>query len=523
MVMLVREERKRLVYEVVRRRGRGESRRGIARSLGISPKTVRRMLAEEETRRTDGDDLLTREMPATRAPRISKLDSYADFITDLVDRYPNIRATRLLEELCGVGFDGGYTIVRGYLNDIRPKPVKAAAMLVETAPGHQAQVDWSPYKLADGTVINAFSCILSYSRFQYIHFCSDTRQTTIFRQMRCAMDFFGGTPKEYVFDSMPGIVDRWEFDRPILNLRAVDFATYYDFGLHIAPRYDGAYKGKVERVFRHMDESFFNARTFHTIEQANETLRWWLKTHRNERPHSRTRRRPIDVLSEEPLQTIPRQPYDDRDLAHRIVDGYSYVAFDGNWYRAPNKYIGQWVYVRASETEVGLIAGPAKVVVRHPRAPRNNGDYVPPPTQKKPPRRVPVAELLQCFGEWGPSAIDFAEHLCQRKRYSARELDQLLALRGQWSVASILTAIERAARYGAYSVSDLERILLATATPLSSHDHLAERARNRIAQSLGDTPVTQRGVKEYTRLLGGPLTSPDASSETDNAPENPSG
>ncbi len=41
------EARRQLVYEVVRRAMRGESRRGIARALGIAPRTVKKILRRE--------------------------------------------------------------------------------------------------------------------------------------------------------------------------------------------------------------------------------------------------------------------------------------------------------------------------------------------------------------------------------------------------------------------------------------------------------------------------------------------
>src|SRR5690606_37507602 len=100
------------------------------------------------------------------------------------------------------GFEGGYTIVRERLRRAHRPPKRRTFNVVRTDPGVQAQVDWSPYKLADGTPMYCFSCVLSYSRYQYARFCADMRQATLFRQLRAAFDAFGGVPKELVFDSM---------------------------------------------------------------------------------------------------------------------------------------------------------------------------------------------------------------------------------------------------------------------------------------------------------------------------------
>jgi hypothetical protein len=63
-----------------------------------------------------------------------------------------------------------------------------------------------------------------------------------------------------VFDSEKTVVDRWENGEPVLNLGMMDFAAYYGFENHIAPRADGAYKGGVERPFWTVEQNFFNGR-----------------------------------------------------------------------------------------------------------------------------------------------------------------------------------------------------------------------------------------------------------------------
>ena len=54
-------------------------------------------------------------------------------------------------------------------------------------------------------------------------------------------------PLECLTDSMPGVVDRWECDEPVLNARYVDFAAYYGFAGLIAPRACPQWKAIAER------------------------------------------------------------------------------------------------------------------------------------------------------------------------------------------------------------------------------------------------------------------------------------
>jgi transposase len=505
--------RTRLRYEVWRRQQRGQSLRSIARTLGIARKTVRRLLREVAKRRARGDDALERQLPAARTPRVSKLDRYQSFIASQLRRYPDIRATRLLEKLRAEGFDGGYTIVRERLNELRPKPERDEPFqLVITRPGRQAQVDFSPYQLADGTPIYCFSCVLGHSRYLYACFCSDMRQPTIFRGLRRAFEAFGGVAHEFVFDTMPGIIDRWELGQPIFNLAAVDFAVYYGFELHAAPRYYAPYKGKVERPFRFIEESLLNARTFYTLAQANDTMAWWLEHRANCRTHRMTQRVPAEVLGEErpSLQSLPVHPYDDRELAHRLVDSYGYVDFDANHYRAPVP-IGRWIYVRASEDEVTIVADAAHVVATHPRAPRGANQYVPPPRQRR--RRRSKTELLACLESWSEAARRYGECLVERKRYAGAELAHIVALQRSYGIDDILAAIEHAARYGAYGARELDRILQVRATPRSFEDQLAHSARDHIRRAMDHSPVHQRSLSAYAELLTGPAREAQPSAE----------
>jgi transposase len=78
--------------EIVARFRGGASLRRIARELRISYHSVRRTLREIEQARSGC------LMPQP-APRVSQLDTYEPAIRDLLARYPDITAQRVLEEL----------------------------------------------------------------------------------------------------------------------------------------------------------------------------------------------------------------------------------------------------------------------------------------------------------------------------------------------------------------------------------------------------------------------------------------
>lgn len=152
--------------EIVRRSLSGQSQRSIARQLGMSRPTVRRVI-EQYHRRRDEAGADCPELPRKRASRRSLLDPFRNTVGQLLARYPNITITRLLEELRAGGYQGGYTILRQYIRTVRGPSAKALVERFETAPGVQAQMDWSTYDIdftAEGGDASSSSAISWHTR-----------------------------------------------------------------------------------------------------------------------------------------------------------------------------------------------------------------------------------------------------------------------------------------------------------------------------------------------------------------------
>ena len=499
----MREDRRRLVYEVVRRWARGESKRQIARVLGVDRKTVRRILKAQDQRRAQGDDALARQMPKPRAPRPSKLDDYTQRIADLLKEFPDITAQRVFEILGQEGFDGKYTIVREYMRRVRPKPTQPGHDPVYTPPGKQAQVDWSPYTLRGcGIEVNAFSLALHYSSYQYVDFTLDRTQPTLLRQFVAGFEDIDGVPEEVVIDSEKTMVNRWELGQPVLNLAFLDFAAYYNFAVHVAPRADGAYKGGVERSHLTLEKNFLNGRSFLDLEDARRRVLAWRDRFSAERQHRTKRRTRLDMyLEEKPkLQPLPAHPYDTSEIVWRIADGLHRVQLETNTYSVPRQYVGQRLCVRATEELVRVYDGAARLLAVHERLPRQaHEDRVLPEHKRR--RRIDIDRVVQHFQLWGDDAATFAVRLRKLRRCAGRELSSILTLQARYRLEDILTAIKHALVYDACSAKALERILQVRATPLDLHDVVAHRIRTEIRRALHRAPVRQRQLDAYQQLL----------------------
>jgi transposase len=522
----VKDARRQLVYEVVRRTARGESGRGIARALGIAPRTVRKILAREEMRRTEGESALDRALPARRTPRASKLDAFDDQIAAWLEQYPDLTATRLLEKLAGEGFAGRYTIVREHLKSWRAAhaPAARAFQRVETAPGQQGQFDWSPFEIETGEIENVWSYTLSWSRGRSLAAEDNQRQTTILRRLHDSFTELGGVPHESVTDTMSGVVDGWECNQPVLNIRFVDFAAYYRFAVHVSPRRYPPYKGKIERPFRYIDENFCNGRTFASREAFREGLRWWRDAHAMQRPHPVTGRTLAEMLTEERpyLQPLPRVAYDTRDVVQRHVDSTAHILYETNLYPVSEEHLGQLVYVCVGPDRLEVFDRGVHAIAELERIPDGAGKIA--ASDRKRCGRYDVTLLQTRFAAWGPAAEDFATKLRRRKRTPGPELDHILKLQVTWSVDDIVAAIEHAAKYDAFDARAIERILEARFRPRRLAEQIADATRAQIRDAMREHPVEQRALSSYEtlRLGDGFLREPreeDARDETDDETE----
>ena len=139
--------REELLLQAVLLHRDGLSRRAIARALGISRNTVRKLLEGQEQDRQEPHTAL----PASpkRAPRQRNTDAFRTEVQALIERYSEITAQRVFEILVEKhGYQGGQTAVNKLVRELRPKPKpKASLQTPDWGPGQMAESDWSPYEL----------------------------------------------------------------------------------------------------------------------------------------------------------------------------------------------------------------------------------------------------------------------------------------------------------------------------------------------------------------------------------------
>jgi transposase len=491
--------------EIIRRFYGGASFRRIARALDVHRKTVAKVVAAHQNQRGEPHSAL---QPPVR--RSSLLDPYQQQIENLLARYPDLTAVRLHEELAQSGFKGGYSIVRDRLRRVRPKPVSEPVVRFETGPGLQAQMDYSPFDIdftAEGRRrVYAFSYILGYSRRRYLTFVDSQDFSTTIREHVRAFEYLGGVATVCLYDSMKVVVLCWEGEQPVYNPRFLAFCFHYGYRPWACKRRRPRTKGKVEEPFKYVVLNLLNGRTFASREDLNVYTRevWLPKVDR--RPHDTTKHPPLELWEQERphLLPLPDHPYDTAEVFYRCVGPEWHVPYRQNFYSVPWTRIGQWLPVRATETDLIVYGPDVREIARHVLAPpgrhekRTLPEHAPGADE---PRRYEL--LRQRFVELGEHGPLFLEGLVRNRRYGKEEAHRVLGLIATYERSDLIAAVDRACRYRAYSLSAIERILAAQAQPRAPLAALATEAADRIPPALREESVPPRSGVEYLRLLDG--------------------
>jgi transposase len=290
---------------------RGLSKRAIAEKLGISRRTVHYWIEAGQLER-DLDEEMVRYAP--RPPVKRKIDAYRGIVDCRLAEFPKLSAVRLYDELRAAGYAGGYTQVKEYVRSVRPGPATEPVRRFETPAGHQAQVDFAHFRLPWGQRW-ALVVVLGYSRLLWVRFFARQDMRTLFEGLEQAFAFFGGVPREILFDQMRSVVladHRFEGGGLIENPELSRFAHHWQFRPRACRPYRAKTKGKVERPIRYVRESFFYGRTFISDGDLDEQLGAWLRDVANVRCHRTTQERPIDRFERDErgvLGALARRPY----------------------------------------------------------------------------------------------------------------------------------------------------------------------------------------------------------------------
>ena len=258
----------------------------IAERLRCNRRTLQRWVAAGAL---DRDPTRARYGPRASVP--TQLDPYHPLIRERLETYPELTAVRLFDEVRAAGYPGSLTQLKVFVRRVRPRPEPEPIVRFETPPGHQGQVDFAEVRLPWGKR-HVLLVVLGYSRLLWLQFCPRQTMRTLMRGLEAAFAYFGGVPRELLFDQLKAVIlddQRPQGGRVLENPEFLRFAAHWGFRIRACRPYRAQTKGKVERPIRYVRQSFLYGRSFAGDADLQAQAFAWLDQVANPRVHGTTR------------------------------------------------------------------------------------------------------------------------------------------------------------------------------------------------------------------------------------------
>jgi transposase len=281
-------------------------------------------------------------------------------IDALIDKWPRLLGISVFHRLRAEGFTGGYSTVTTYLRKVRGPRFRAAdrvSVPIHTDPGEEAQFDFCDLNSVAAswgwtTPLFCFGMILSWSRQRIWWFSTSQDRHNTFEGVARFFDAVGGVPAACRTDRM-GALGRSQGARFVLHAPTIEFAAHHGTKITSCKAGDAKRKGKVERPFRQLRETFLPELEVDGVpadlNELNARAEVWLE-HRVHRLASRTTGElpAVRMVVERSfLQPLPTDRFDtDYIETRRVHNILPFISVDGSRYSVPTNVLGQKVEIR---------------------------------------------------------------------------------------------------------------------------------------------------------------------------------
>lgn len=468
------------IREILYQLRAGESERAISRATGIHRKTIHQyhgwakqagLLTGELPNNEALEKRVEAEIGAYPAPlQVSSVEPYRSQVESLAAQ--GVDGTVIWRRLQERGYTGSLSSVYRFLNREKPGHGPDIVVRVEREPGEEAQVDFGyageMVDEASGKMRKswAFVMTLAWSRHMYVEFVFDQRVETWLDLHRKALEYFGGIPKRIVLDNLKAAIARASQDDPQVQRAYRECAEHYGFIIAPCRPRTPQHKGKVERGVQYVKRSFLSGREGGSVAQANQEVKEWCLTVAGQRVHGTTKQVPLDQFEQTEraaLQPLPVQAYDQAVWKTVKLHRDCHIVFDGAFYSAPFRLVGQTLLVRGGTRDVRIYTQGQQLVATHDRASQagqrlTHPDHLPP--EKLPGLLFNADVAQQTALGIGASTGQVVQTLLADPVLDRRDhVRRLLALRDSIGNERLEAACGRALHFGDPSLVTVKRIL----------------------------------------------------------------
>jgi len=297
-----------------------------------------------------------------RAPAASACEPYRERIEQAVLLGRNAMA--IWQDLVSQhGFASEYASVGRFVRKIRGAQTPEERVVIETAPGEEAQVDYG-----EGPMVRhpetgkyrrtrLFVMTLGFSRksIRLLVFKSSSRTWAELHER--AFRRLGGATKLVVLDNLREGVLEPDVYEPRLNPLYRDVLGHYGVVALPCRVRNPDRKGKVESGIGHTQRTPLKGLRFESLDEAQAYLDRWEERWADTRIHGTTKRQVAAMFAEEApyLLPLPVEPFRYYQYGERIVHLDGCVEIDGAYYHAPPGWIGRTVSVQWDGWRVRLL------------------------------------------------------------------------------------------------------------------------------------------------------------------------
>jgi hypothetical protein len=345
-----------------------------------------------------------------------------------------------------------------------------------------------------------FLGVMGHSRYMIIHLVWSYDVPTTLATLEEMFKELGGVPKKIISDNPKCFALEASKYEPLLNPVYERFAAHYGTIIECLPPGSPELKGKVERMvpfgrrlYQAHGEGWYGlSESQHYINKKVAIA--------NERIHGTTRRKPVDVFSEEEapaLKPLPPIAYEIEEFHEGTVRKDSHVRFRSKYYSVEEQYRDQEVAVIGNSTQVSIYHK-CKLIEVHDRITDPNISKSTKECHKAPWQRSmrEGSYYRKRAEQLGPYVEEVIVRLLQQGNgfIDIRKIWGILALDKKYSAGDINDACQKALSVDAISYRSIHTFLQLKTTGRQ------EQKKGGFAEAIKASKFT-RPITEYQQML----------------------
>ncbi len=230
------------------------------------------------------------------------------------------------------------------------------------APGEAFLIDWGKLRTVTDPetgrkrTLWAFVGIMGHSRYMIVRLVWTQDVSTTLKVLEDMIRELDGVPRKIVSDNPKCFALEASRYEPLLNPVYERFAAHYGTQIECLPPRTPELKGKVERMMPFVRRLYqAHGDKWEGISESQEYINRKVAI-ANERIHGTTRKKPVDVFSEETavLKSLPALSYEIEEFHEGKVRKDGHVRFRNKYYSVRESYCGRKMIVIGNSRQVSI-------------------------------------------------------------------------------------------------------------------------------------------------------------------------